>query len=338
MTKQRVPSSERSAHGEYAVEALGVVKRYGRTLALAGVDVRIGKGERYAILGPNGAGKTTLIHILCTIESLDDGTVHVGGTDVIKAPRKARRGLGVVFQEPSLDTRLTVGENLEFHGRVYGVPSRLRKRRIDELLDVVELGDWKNELVRTLSRGMQRRLEIARALVHDASLLVLDEPTVGLDAQTRARMWDYITTLQADRGLTVLATTHYIEEVDNCDRVCIIDNGKVLTIGTPDELKEEYGRTMVRVVTADTDIHERVVAQYESVQIEGDAIEFVVDGQAAAMDFLREHGASLSAFTVERTTLEGVFLELTGSGLRDRSADGRDRLLAFGRQGGEHTR
>src|SRR5690606_41312986 len=191
-------------------------------------------GEAYALLGPNGAGKTTLIHIVCTIHPADSGTVTVAGWDVHRQPRRARQTLGVVFQEPSLDTRLTVGENLEFHGRVFGVPRQLRRRRIDELLELVELGPWRDKLVSTLSKGMQRRLEIARALVHDARVLVLDEPTVGLDAQPRARMWDYTAEVQRRHELTVLVTTHYILEVDDCDRVCRSHHRGALGTETPE--------------------------------------------------------------------------------------------------------
>jgi ABC-2 type transport system ATP-binding protein len=166
----------------------GVTKRYGRTLALDAVSFTVSPNELFALLGPNGAGKTTLLHILCTILKPDSGSATIDGVDVIAHPLRARQSLGVVFQEPSLDDRLTVYENLNFHGLVYGVPTARRRSRIDELLALVELTDWRDSLVRTLSSGMKRRLEIARALVHDARVLFLDEPTVGLDAQSRERL------------------------------------------------------------------------------------------------------------------------------------------------------
>ncbi|HTN64081.1 MAG TPA: ATP-binding cassette domain-containing protein [Devosia sp.] len=173
-----------------AVDLQGIGKRYGRTVALDAVSFSVGKGEVFALLGPNGAGKTTLLHILCTILTPDSGVALVGGADVVRQPLRARRNLGVVFQQSSLDGRLTVAENLEFHGLVYGVPKALRRARIKELLDAVELTERRDALVQTLSAGMCRRLEIARALIHDARILVLDEPTVGLDARSREAIWN----------------------------------------------------------------------------------------------------------------------------------------------------
>ena len=328
----------RPATPEALVVARGVTKRYGRTLALAGVDLDIRRGEHYAILGPNGAGKTTLIHILCTIHPADGGTVTVGGDDVHRRPLQARRRLGVVFQEPSLDTRLTVTENLEFHGRIFGVPRGVRRQRIKDLLGIVELTTWKDQLVRALSKGMQRRLEIARALVHDAELLVLDEPTVGLDAQTRANMWEHVARLQAERDLTVLTTTHYIEEVDAADRVCIIDHGEVLTVGTPTELKARHGATFVHAMPTDDDASDRIRADHPDAERMGDTLVIPITDDTAVGALLRTHGTSLKAFNVERATLESVFLALTGRAIRDQAAGDRDRLLAFANRGGEHTR
>jgi len=322
----------------HLVEVRDLVKRYGRTLAIDGISLDIFRGERFAILGPNGAGKTTLIHVLTTIHRADSGTATVAGFEVHRQPLRARRHLGVVFQEPSLDTRLTVAENLDFHGRIYGVPARLRRERIRELLELVELGDWCDHLVRALSKGMQRRLEVARALVHDAKLLVLDEPTVGLDAQTRARMWAHLEELQRRRELTVLVTTHYIEEVDGCDRVCIVDHGKVLTTGTPAELKARHGASVVRLVPMDDATGAAVSAAHPASVRDGDAWLVPVGAEDEVEALLRVFGTRLRAFTVERSTLESVFLSLTGRAIRDQAAGARDQLLAFARRGGEHTR
>ncbi len=320
------------------VQVRDLVKRYGRTLAVDGISLDIERGERYAILGPNGAGKTTLIHVLCTIHRADTGTAVVDGYEVHKNPRLARRRIGVVFQEPSVDTRLTVEENLDFHGRVYGVPGRLRRQRIQELLALVELSDWRGHLVRALSKGMQRRLEIARALVHDASLLILDEPTVGLDAQTRGRMWTYLEDLQARRELTVLVTTHYIEEVDGCDRVCVVDHGKVLTVGSPTELKDRHGQRFVRVATSDAATEAELIAAHPAARsVAGEVLLPIADDEEIG-PLLAAFGSRLRSFTVERPTLESVFLDLTGRGLRDGAAGARDRLLAAPRAGGEPVR
>src|SRR5690554_965224 len=303
------------------VEVRDVTKRYGRTLALDRVSLEVAHGERYALLGPNGAGKTTLIHIICTIHPADSGTVTVAGWDVHKQPRRARQALGVVFQEPSLDTRLTVAENLEFHGRVFGVPGRLRRRRIGELLELVELGPWRDKLVSTLSKGMQRRLEIARALVHDARVLILDEPTVGLDAQTRARMWEYLAEIQRTHDLTILVTTHYIEEVENCDRVCIIDKGEVLAVDAPDALKNRHGKTLVKLSPNDEATERRILAEYpDSPRVEG-ALVVTVEGPTKVTELLRAFGSDLRSLTVEGPTLESVFLNMTGRALRDPSAE-----------------
>ena len=320
------------------VVVTGLSKRYGRVLALDDVSLRVAPGETYALLGPNGAGKSTLIHILCTVETADSGSLEIGGLDVAKRPRAVRRLLGVVFQEPSLDGRLTVLENLDFHGRIHDVPRPARSRRIAELLDLVELGEWRDKLVRTLSRGMQRRLELARALVHDSRLLVLDEPTVGLDAQTRSRMWEYLAALKARRDVTVLVTTHYIEEVEAADTVCVIDRGRVLASGTPHELKERHGSALARLRTEDPAVAAAVMTEHPDAMEVGGELVVPVGGPDEVASLLARHGTSLRSFTVVEPSLESVFLALTGRDLRDREADPRDRLLAFARSGGEHTR
>lgn len=337
MTSKRSPSTD--GHERAMVEVVNASKRYGRTLALNSVNLAIPRGERYAILGPNGAGKTTLIHALCTIHEVDSGIVTVNGYDVKKSPRAARRHLGVVFQEPSLDSRLTVMENLEFHGLIFGVPVAVRRTRIRELLDLVELTKWRDHLVRSLSKGMQRRLEIARALVHDASLLVLDEPTVGLDAQTRLNMWTYLSQLQAERDLTILVTTHYIEEVETCDSVCIVDAGKVLAVGSPTELKSAHGETVVRVEAHDEDTVAAIKEHFPGAVADGRELLVRATEESDIQRLLSGFGPRLTAFAVERPTLESVFLSLTGRTIRDTAGTNpRERLLQFAKQGGEHTR
>jgi ABC-2 type transport system ATP-binding protein len=317
----------------------GVTKRYGRTMALDGVSFEVRPNELFALLGPNGAGKTTLLHILCTILRPDGGSASISGVDVVAHPLQARQNIGVVFQEPSLDDRLTVYENLNFHGLVYGVPTALRRRRIDELLHLVELADWRDKLARTLSSGMKRRLEIARALVHEARVLFLDEPTVGLDAQSRARLWQHVRMLRAKRELTVIVTTHYIEEMEGCDRVCIIDKGKILADDAPAALKAAHGQQLIRVVAADEAASAEMLTAYPELASRKES-EIIIksSGDAFAEQLLARFAGRIRRFSVEEPSLESVFLSLTGRELREQAAGARERTYQFGRRGGEHTR
>ena len=324
---------------EPAIRVDAVSKRYGRTLALDAVSFDVRDRELFALLGPNGAGKTTLLHILCTILRPDSGVALIGGFDVVRQPLAARRRLGIVFQEPSLDDRLTVHENLNLHGLVYGVPARLRRQRIKDMLALVELADWADKPVRSLSSGMKRRLEIARALIHDSSMLLLDEPTVGLDAQTRDRIWSYVQRLRVERRITVLVTTHYIEEVEGCDRVCVIDHGKILALDTPEALKRQHGRQVLRIVPRGDDDRQEILTRYagQLAGEPGDAIMLTADDPFVEA-FLAEYGRRIRSLAIEVPSLETVFLSLTGRELRDQAAGARERTLAFGKRGGEHTR
>jgi ABC-2 type transport system ATP-binding protein len=279
-----------------------------------------------------------LLHILCTILRPDSGTIRIGGLDVLAHPTLGRRDVGVVFQEPSLDDRLTVYENLNFHGLVFGVPGPLRRQRIEELLELVELTQWRDKLVRTLSSGMKRRVEIARALIHTSKILFLDEPTAGLDAQSRERIWHYIGQLREQRDLTVVVTTHYIEEVEGCDRVCIIDRGAILAMDTPAALKAAHGQQLLRVVPQDSAMKSIIVEYPDAVVRPGGELVLKSSGDSFAESFLSRHGADIRRLSVEEPSLESVFLTLTGREIRDQAAGARERTLAFGRQGGEHTR
>jgi ABC-2 type transport system ATP-binding protein len=316
-----------------------VSKRYGRTLALDAVSFEVRDRELFALLGPNGAGKTTLLHILCTILRPDSGVALIGGFDVVRQPLAARRRLGIVFQEPSLDDRLTVRENLNLHGLVFGVPRKLRRQRIDEMLALVELTAWADKPARTLSSGMKRRLEIARALIHDSEIMLLDEPTVGLDAQTRDRIWSYIRRLRDERQITVLVTTHYIDEVEGCDRVCIIDNGKVLALDAPEALKRDHGQQLLRIVPkGDGDRQEILTRFADRLAGQAGASILLTSDDAFAEAMLAEYGSRIRSLAIEVPSLETVFLSLTGRELRDQAAGARERTLAFGKHGGEHTR
>ena len=327
-----------------ALDVDAVAIRFGGIQAVAGVSFSIRRGEMVGLIGPNGAGKTTLIHILCTILAPDAGTVTLAGFDVVRQPRKARQNLGVVFQEPSVDDRLTVFENLNFHGLVYQVPAAIRRQRIDELLALVELENWRHALVRSLSSGMKRRVEIARALIHDSAVLILDEPTSGLDAQSRERIWAYLMRLRQERALTIIVTTHYIEEVEGCDRICIIDHGRILAIDTPAALKAAHGRELIRVIPDDPATADAIRASYPAARTLGavpgsdGTIVIEADGAAVAEAFLKQFGGRVRRLSIDSPSLESVFLSLTGRELRDQAAGKRERTYAFGRRGGEHTK
>jgi len=307
-----------------AVDLQNLTKRYGRHVALDGISLSVEKGEVFALLGPNGAGKTTLLHILCTILAPDGGTALVAGADVVRQPLQVRRNLGVVFQTSSLDGRLTVRENLEFHGLVYGVPKPLRRQRIAEMLDAVDLADRADALVQTLSAGMKRRLEIARALVHDARILVLDEPTVGLDARSRENVLGYIAKLRSERDLTLIITTHYVEEVENCDRVCIIDQGKVVALDTPAALKARHGQQFMRVRPVDAAAGADMLARFPQLASPtADGVLLRIPDADFTAQFLGEFGNRLKDVAFDRSSLESVFLTVTGRPLGQPDASER---------------
>ncbi|HVW92257.1 MAG TPA: ABC transporter ATP-binding protein [Devosia sp.] len=322
-----------------AIRVADVSKRYGRTLALDGVSFDVQPNQLFALLGPNGAGKTTLMHILCTILMPDSGTAEVCGFDVVRRPLEARSRLGIVFQEPSLDDRLTARENLDLHGLVFGVPQPVRRQRIAEMLALVELTEWADKPARSFSSGMKRRLEIARALIHDSEVMLLDEPTAGLDAQSRQRIWDYVRRLQAERKLTVLVTTHYIEEVESCDRVCIVDHGQVLADDTPDALRHKQGGQLLRFTPRTPADRTEILNRFGDRLVRQNDTEIVLNADDAFVEtFLDQFGNHVRALSTEVPNLESAFLSLTGRALRDREADMRERTLAFGQRGGEHTR
>lgn len=226
------------------IEATQVRKSFGDFEAVRGISFTVHAGEIFAFLGPNGAGKTTTIKMLTTLLSPTSGTLSLAGHDPVRDRAAARRTFGIVFQDPSLDDDLTAWENLELHGVLYGVPRTLRRQRIDDLLHYVELHDRRTDLVKHFSGGMKRRLEIARALIHHPTILFLDEPTVGLDPQTRNHLWDYIRRLSTEEGMTVFFTTHYMEEASRtAHRVAIMDHGTIATTGTPAALMEQTKTT-----------------------------------------------------------------------------------------------
>jgi len=310
-----------------AIEVQGLVKRYGEVLAVAGVDFTVERGEFFGFLGPNGAGKTTTISILCTLARPTEGTARVAGYDVVREPHLVRHKIGIIFQDPSLDTQLTAWENLALHARVYGVPGSVWRRRAEELLRLVELWERRNHLVRTFSGGMKRRLELVRGLLHDPEVLFLDEPTIGLDPQTRRQIWSYLLTLRRETGVTLFLTTHYLEEAEQCDRVAIIDHGRIIALDTPEALKARVGKDIVIVTTAD---NERAVQELrerfglQPLLVDGTLRIEAERGDELIPRLIRELTVPIQSASLRRPSLDDVFLALTGRQIRDEEASERD--------------
>jgi ABC-2 type transport system ATP-binding protein len=319
-----------SAGGD-VITVRGLVKRYGAVEAVRGIDLDVHRGEIFGFLGPNGAGKSTTISILCTLLKPNAGTAVVAGEDVSARPDAVRSRIGLVFQDPSLDNQLTARENLGFHAMVYGVPRGERRRRIDAVLETVGLAERAEALVMTFSGGMKRRLEIARGMLHAPEVLFLDEPTQGLDPQTRARVWDHLREFRRRTGTTVFMTTHYMEEAESCDRIAIIDLGRIVALGTPEQLKGQVGGDVVVVGTDDNaraaaEIRERfglaAIADQGALHVEARG------GAELLPRLIRELSVTVRTATVRRPSLDDVFLKLTGRTIRDESADPMAQLRA----------
>jgi ABC-2 type transport system ATP-binding protein len=304
-----------------AVRTRALSRSYGALRALDALDLDVPRGTLFALLGPNGAGKSTTIAILTTLLAPTSGDAFVAGFDVATQPRDVRRAIGVVFQEVSLDDRLTASENLELHAAIYGVPARERAGRVAEALSSVGLASAAKQRVRTLSGGMKRRLEIARATLHEPAVLILDEPTVGLDPQTRRSVWEKLATLAAMRQRTVFVTTHYMDEAERCDDVAIVDHGKLVARGSPSQLVARAGGERLVVRCEDeAKAREAVGALGWRIVGERDAAgRLGIEGERpeAMLARLAERGAGIVEASVVRPTLEDAFVALTGRGIRD---------------------
>lgn len=307
------------------IEVVDLEHTFGEVEAVRGISFAVKKGEIFSFLGPNGAGKSTTINILITLLPLQKGRVRVAGHDVAREPRKVREVIGIVFQEEVLDRDLTVWETMEFHGRIYGIPRDERRRRIEDLLAVVELDARRNERTKNLSGGMKRRLQIARGLLTQPEVLFLDEPTLGLDPQTRMRIWDYIRQVN-EAGTTIFMTTHYMEEADMLsDRISIMDHGRIVISGTPDELKNTLGEDVVYLETGDdSGAREFLLGMEEVRSITGSprglSVAISADGSHALpriIDRLREAGIEIVSVNLKKPTMDDVFVHYTGRELRD---------------------
>jgi ABC-2 type transport system ATP-binding protein len=317
---------------EAVVEVRGLVKTYGKVEAVRGIDLSVRPGEVFGFLGPNGAGKSTTISILCTLLKPTAGEALVAGIDVARHPGAVRSRIGLVFQDPSLDDQLTARENLEFHAFLYNVPRSERKARIDGVLEMVELAERASSQVRTFSGGMKRRLEIARGILHYPQVLFLDEPTLGLDPQTRNKIWAYLHDLRKREGITLFMTTHYMDEAEFCDRIAIIDNGRIIALGTPDELKAMVGGDVVTVTTREAAAAaEEIRREFELEPIvDGASVRVEVqDGAGFVPRLMRGLTVAVSAVTLSRPSLDDVFLKLTGKAIRDDKAGEMDQMRRF---------
>jgi ABC-2 type transport system ATP-binding protein len=327
--------------GGAAIIVEGLVKDFDGIRAVDDVSFQVRRGEIFGFLGPNGAGKTTTISMMCTLLRPTSGRAIIWGSDAFRSPDDVRSSIGIVFQDQSTDEELTGYENMWFHGRLYKMESGQMERRIGELLEMVELTERKDDLVKTYSGGMKRRLEIARGLLHHPKVLFLDEPTLGLDPQTRRHIWDYIKRLNRDEGVTIFLTTHYMDEADAlCGRIAIIDKGKIVVMDTPEGLKATLGGDAVHLKMSEcTEGCMEALKEVPGVdsverQEEGLILGVEKGGQTIPLifDVVTDQGLSVESVLLKVPTLEDVFIKNTGRTIRDERVEGIDQLRSRGRQ------
>jgi ABC-2 type transport system ATP-binding protein len=297
-----------------------LLKKYADLVAVDDVSFNVGEGEVFGLLGPNGAGKTTTINILCTLSRPTSGRALINGFDVVREQSRVRQCIGIVFQDPSLDERLTALENMEFHSLVYNVPASVRKERIEHVLRMVELWERRRDLVKTFSGGMKRRLELARGLIHYPKVLFLDEPTLGLDPQSRNHLWEFIMSLRRKEGTTIFLTTHYMDEAGYADRIAIMDYGKIIALDSPKRLKRLVGGDVISLRTTDDEAARTELRnQYRiEAKLDGGQLTFEVpNGEKFIPTFIKGFSTDILNVSMRRPTLDDVFLKLTGHQLRD---------------------
>ncbi|MHB1928892.1 MAG: ABC transporter ATP-binding protein [Acidimicrobiales bacterium] len=315
-----------------AIEVDDLRKTYGEIEAVNGVSFDVATGETFGFLGPNGAGKSTTISMLCTLVRPTAGRAFVAGHDVVAQRSAVRRNIGLVFQDVTLDTYLTAEENLRFHAELYGITRADVAPRLQQVLEMVGLWERRSSLVRTFSGGMKRRLEIARGLLHSPRVLFLDEPTVGLDPQTRASIWGYIEELKRRESITIFLTTHYMDEAEYCDRIAIMNAGRIVVLETPEALKAAVGQDRVVISTADDDAAIAALGErfgIEAAVREGAVMFSVAGGESFVPRLFAELGVPIRSVSVARPTLDDVFMAHTGTTIRDAEASSTDRLRSF---------
>jgi len=323
---------------ENIIEVDGLEYSYGNFKAVDGVSFSVREGEIFSFLGPNGAGKSTVINILTTLLPLQKGSASIAGFDLAKEPEQVRRSIGIVFQDETLDRDLTVWETLELHGRIYSMPKVERRQRIDEIIKLVELQEKGDVRTRYLSGGMKRRLEIGRGLMTRPQVLFLDEPTIGLDTQTRRRLWDYIKMVN-DSGTTIFLTTHYMDEADLVSNwIEIVDFGKIIASGTPLRLKDALGRDVIYLQTDNDDAATGIIKALKAVlnikaTSQGLVVTINADGTRClpiVMSRLRESGIEIKSVNLKKPTLDDVFVHYTGRDIRNAGAEKLPRIQPRG--------
>jgi ABC-2 type transport system ATP-binding protein len=322
------------AAGAPAVRVEGLTKDFGGLRAVNEVSFRIDGGRIFGLLGPNGAGKSTTLAMLSTVLRPSAGGAWVNDFDIRTQPEQVRRSIGIVFQDQSLDEELTAYENMDMHGRLYHVPRHARHTKIGELMELVGLADRAGDFVKTYSGGMRRRLEIARGLLHEPRVLFLDEPTLGLDPQTRNHLWTYIAALNRDKQITIIVTTHYMDEADRlCHEVAIIDHGRIIASDSPAALKRQIGGDVVAIETSDNDRmfpRIRALPAVKEAEIREGVISIKLDQAdrhiAELVTVCSDDGVSVSSLSVHKPTLEDVFLHFTGRTIREEEGSGKDRM------------
>ncbi len=334
-------TTERSdSNHQPAIVVRGLAKRYREVEAVRGVDFQVATGEVFGFLGPNGAGKTTTINMLCTLVKPTAGSASVAGHDVVRERDDVRRNIGLVFQDPTLDGYLTGAQNLKLHAELYGIQSDLVGRRMQQVLEMVGLWDRRDSPVGTYSGGMRRRLEIARGMMHSPRVLFLDEPTIGLDPQTRRSIWTYIAELKTREEITIFMTTHYMDEAEWCDRIAIMDNGHIVALDAPDKLKAQVGKDRVTIHTSDNEAAIAELAERFGIEakiVEG-AVSFgVPGGEQFVPRLFAELSVPIQGVGVSRPTLDDVFMSYTGTTIRDAEEDAaknRNRMMMQMMHGG----
>ncbi len=313
-----------SASEPAVIKTESITKKYGKITAVDGLNLQVKEGEIFGLLGPNGAGKTTLLSMLCTILKPTSGKAWVNGFDIVKESAKVRKSIGIVFQQPSVDDLLTGRENLVMHNLLFGVPKEIRKKRIDEVLSIVNLEKRADDLVNTYSGGMRRRLELARGIMHHPRILFLDEPTLGLDPQTREHIWEYIQELAEKQCMTVMLTTHYMDEAEQlCDRVAIIDYGKIVALDTPEVLKNRIVGDVVRIKQQTPDIESlRKLDYVKKIEEKEGLLYLSIKDASKHLQDLLTHTGPIDFVEVRSGTLNDVFLHYTGREIREAEAEG----------------